>query len=178
MKVKQVSISICWLTLILLFGVTVPVISYDYSIESLQSIIKRSTDVVEVEVIEIKQSIDEHNAPIRIVILKVNELLVGKSVDPIITLQFPILDYEGTHRPLTPKFKTGEKAILHLKKLNDNTFTVLGHDQGKYEITGPTIEGKTISAKHFKQQIKEVYAGRSNLIDIPEHRKIPGFAKG
>ena len=154
----------------LLMGIVNSLLSYDYFIESLESIVRKATHIVEAEVTEIEQSIDEHKTPVQIVTLKLTDVIVGKSISPVIALQF-MTDYESEKRLLNPKFKVGERVIVNLKEYADGGYTVLGHDQGKYEITGSTIEGSAISVKHFKQQIKDVYEGKSNLIDIPEHRK-------
>ena len=169
MKTK-ITFNYYWLILVFLIGTTVPLLSYDYFVENLTSIIRKASNIVEADVLDVKQTVDEHNSPIRVVTLKVNEDIVGGTINPTITLKFLVLDYEGINQPLSPKFKVGEKVILHLKKYNDS-WIVLGHDQGKFEITGSTIEGSSITASNFKQQIKDVAAMKSNTIDIPLSKK-------
>ncbi len=46
---------------------TTPILSYDYVVENFLSIIKKSTEIVEAEVIDIIHSTDEHNIPIVVV---------------------------------------------------------------------------------------------------------------
>jgi hypothetical protein len=169
MKIKNFAAKLYFIAItILLTGLSMPVFSYDYFVENIQSIIKRSTDIVEAEVIDITQSTDEHNVPVRIVTLKVNEVIAGKSVEPVIIVEFLLLGYENDNRPLAPNFKIGENAIVHLMKRADNTYTFVGHgNQGKFNVTGTTIESTSISASHFKKQIKDVRAGRADRIDIP-----------
>ncbi len=80
------------------------------------------------------------------------------------------LDYEDGSRPFTTAFKRGEKVILALKKHGEGDWSIVGRDQGKFVITGNTIEGSNISSERFKRQIKDIALGRANLIDIPKNK--------
>ncbi|MFH1213853.1 MAG: hypothetical protein V1681_07175 [Candidatus Neomarinimicrobiota bacterium] len=100
-----------WLIFILIIATITPAFSYDYLVEKLESIVRRSTDIFVIKVLDIKQSIDEHNAPIRIVKMKVNEILFGKSIDSIIVLNFPIIEYEGVTKLVLVILRNGTNLI-------------------------------------------------------------------
>jgi tetratricopeptide (TPR) repeat protein len=153
--------------LVVLLASSSHVFSYDYFVENLSSMIKRATVIVGAEVVDIQQARDEHNAPIRTVTLKLIEIIAGKSIDPVIILRLPILDYEGTYRPLTPTFAIHERVIVHLKQAENGNWTTIGHDQGIFEIRDGMIKGSPTVVDNFKQQIRNVFTGRSDSIDIP-----------
>ncbi len=153
---------------VMIFMATVTqVFGYDYLIENIESIIKRSTLVLQGQVLEMRIERDETNTPIRIVTIQVKEFIVGKVEDNLITLRLPVLGYEDPDWPLTPWFVVGEEVIVHLGRDPLGFWFPLGHDQGKFSITGDFVEGSPISVSAFKQHIQEVAASKLDHISVP-----------
>jgi hypothetical protein len=158
--------NLIWGLMIFIAAVT-KVFGYDYLIENIESIIKRSALVIHGQVLEVRIERDETNTPIRIVTIKVKEIIVGKEEYNLITLRLPIFEYEDPAWPLTPWFAVGEEVIIHLRRDPSGAWIPIGHDQGKFSITGSFVEGSLISVSAFKEQIRDVTKAKLDHISAP-----------
>ena len=56
-----------------------------------------------------------------------------------------------------PEFTVGEKSLLFIEPEIYNTYRVVGWYQGKFKITGNTIESRNMKVSDFIQSIKEIW---------------------
>jgi hypothetical protein len=133
--------------------------------KSLERILRMADAVVLAHVTELRSDVDQYNAPVQLVALQINEVIVGALADATITLSVEVgIIYDG---PPVPQFDYGEDIILCLRKKTPGDWKVVGNAFGKFRINGSNIESSTTSVQEFKNQIRNVVASALAKIDWP-----------
>ncbi|WP_147303497.1 hypothetical protein [Rhodohalobacter sp. SW132] len=141
--------------------------AHDYLAQSLESIIQRSTVIVEGQVLELHSERSRHHTTIEVVTISIREVINGQLEDRTIELRLTRLPYEDPNRPIFPHFEIGENVILHLKNINSRWIPI-GHDQGKFSIIDGRIGQSQVTVAEFKVSIKEFATGKTDSAPVPE----------
>jgi hypothetical protein len=151
--------------------------AHDYLVQSLESIIKRSSAVIEGRVLEIRSGVDRHNIPVETVTIAVDDVIAGNLSQNVISLRLARFPDEDKNRPILPHFVLNEGVILHLKEIGGQ-WIPLGHDQGKFVIKAGRIGNSQTTLAEFKSQIKDFITRKVGSIVAPRGAREKDFEAG
>jgi len=136
---------------------------------SLAQLVKRADLIVQGEVQSVYTQWDaEHHLVFTFIAIRVDESLKGGNRQSVLIRQ--VGGTVGTVQMSiagVPQFKSGETAVLFLKRQDDSTFQVVGMNQGLYEIVGnfavSNLSGMDLFDSKTGETTKPLMGGRFSL---------------
>lgn len=126
--------------------------------------IKTTNLIVEAQVIGKEQNHDSHNSEYETVTLAVKDIIERKLESKTIEIEY-YLNQISDDIYITPKFELGKNYILILHRSENNKFSLLGGDLGKYLVEGNKINNVSLSKNEFNSLLKRVQNNNNNTVN-------------